>query len=200
MQSTHSHPAGSDHLDAELSRADDLAQLRRRLLSYAKRELRNADVAEDVTQETMLALFLAPEQFRGEARYDVYAIGVLRHKIADACRARKRETPVDAETLDHLRETIDSAIAPHASPLDDADRIDAKRGGIRFWRTLRKCLHTLPERTRSAFVLHEIQEWDMRSVCSHLGVTPTHVSVMTHRARAHLRKHWHEAERALASA
>lgn len=174
-----------------------MAQLRRKLFAYALRELRSADVAEDVTQDTMIALFVAPERYRGDARFDVYAIGVLRHKIADHFRSRRREIAVAPETIDALQESADDVFPDH-SPADPGAQLDADRGRERFWKTLRTCLDTLPENTRTAFVLRDVQEWSMSAVCAHLKVTPTHASVMAHRARAHVLAHWPEAQRELA--
>lgn len=175
-----------------------MSRLRRKLLRFAIRELRSVDLAEDVTQDTMIALFMAPERYRGDARFDVYAIGVLRHKIADHFRGSRRETPVAPETLAALCDSGEGAAAAAwtgpASP-DPATAADAARGRDRFWRTLRTCLDTMPEAHRAAFVLRDVQEWSMAAVCEHLGATPTHVSVMAHRARAHLQAHWPVAER-----
>jgi len=186
-------PAGSDFRDAA-----GMARLRRKLFCFALRELRSADLAEDVTQEAMIALYMGPERYRGDARFDVYAIGVLRHKIADHFRSSRRETPVAPETLDALREdagdAADASWIAGASP-EPAAAIQAHRGRERFWQTLRACLETMPEAHRTAFVLRDVQAWSMAAVCAHLGATPTHVSVMAHRARAHLQAHWPAGER-----
>ncbi len=181
--------------------ADDasMTQLRRKLFAFALRELRNPEVAEDVTQETMIALFLLPNHYRGDARFDVYAIGVLRHKITDHFRAGRREVAVAPETIDALREDLEADASPaDIAAGDPAERVDARRSRDRFWQTLREGLASLPETTRTAFVLRDVQEWSMGAVCAHLGVTPTHVSVMAHRARAHLKAHWAQRDEALA--
>ncbi len=167
--------------------ARELSGLRRTLLRYAIREMRNVDAAEDVTQDAMLALMLAPERYRGEASFDVYAISVLKHKIMDSYRSHKREAPMEPELLDTMREAGEFGANAEADPQDVADGIDARRNRSRFWRTLRECVASLPERTRTAFILRDVQEWDMDVVCRHLGVSETHVSVMAHRARAHIR-------------
>jgi RNA polymerase sigma-70 factor (ECF subfamily) len=181
--------------------AAGMARLRRKLYCFALRELRSADLAEDATQEAMIALFMNPERYRGEARFDVYAIGVLRHKIADHFRSSRRETPVAPETLDALREDdgdTEGAGCIGGLAAEPSAAADAARGRERFWQTLRACLDTMPEAHRTAFVLRDVQAWSMAAVCAHLGATPTHVSVMAHRARAHLQAHWPAGERDLA--
>ncbi len=183
-----------------LTNALELSRLRRTLLRYAVREMRNVDAAEDVTQETMLALMLAPGRCRGEASFDVYAIGVLKHKIMDAYRARRREAPTDPELLVSMREFGPDGASAAPCLRNAGDDIDARQERARFWHTLRECVAALPERTRAAFVLRDVQEWDMDAVCRHLGATETHVSVMAHRARAHIRASWPAAERASAVA
>ena len=106
---TQPSPAPATRAACDFRDAASMARLRRKLFCFALRELRSADLAEDVTQEAMIALFMAPERYRGDARFDVYAIGVLRHKIADHFRASRRETPVAPETLDALREDAGDA-------------------------------------------------------------------------------------------
>ena len=197
-------PAATTRAACDFRDAASMTRLRHKLFCFALRELRSRDLAEDVTQDTMIALFTAPARYRGDARFDVYAIGVLRHKIADHFRASRRETPVAPEILDALRDAVadtdDANESFGAPPPDPAAAVDATRRRERFWHTLRACLDTMPEAHRAAFVLRDVQEWSMGAVCAHLGATPTHVSVMAHRARAHLQAHWPVAERELAGA
>ncbi|MGH6609924.1 MAG: sigma-70 family RNA polymerase sigma factor [Burkholderiaceae bacterium] len=165
-----------------------VAALRSRLLRYASRSLSDAD-AEDVTQETLLALLSAPDRYRGASHIDTYAHAVLRHKTIDVYRSHGRESPHSPEALqaviDHETESANSA------PVDDAaERIDASRQAQRFWTTLHSCLRELPEQTRTVFELRELLELDVPAVCRHLGITCNHGSVLAHRARAHIRRRW----------
>jgi len=166
----------------------DLATLRARLVRFALRETRDPHAAEDAAQETLIALACTPSAWRGESRYDVYAIGILKHKLADQQRARWRETPVEPESLDELRDAQPRADDPVG------DEIEGRQSRAAFWSSLKLALDGLPARTRTAFVLREVQDWDTRTVCAHMGVTPVHLAVMTHRARAHLKARMSPAE------
>lgn len=162
--------------------------LRDRLIRYARRRLSDAD-AEDVTQDTLLALLNEPDRYRGSAQLSTYAHAVLRHKTVDVYRAHARELPYAAEELDAA---IDRASeAPDAKPPNDpAEQIDARQQAERLWTTLHECLRKLPERTRMMFELRELLELDLPVVCRRLGITCNHGGVLAHRARAHVRRCW----------
>lgn len=165
-----------------------LAQLRKRLLSFARREMMDAAAAEDVTQETLLALWAAPERYRGDAPYLTFALSVLKNKMVDVYRSQGRETAVADDTLDLLREHA-AAHSPQ-SPLDAGEMLDDKRFRASFWPRLRQCLADLPARSRATFWMHDVLGLDVGAVSKHLDVTVNHTSVMSHRARAHVRKRW----------
>lgn len=165
-----------------------LARLRKRLLSFARREMMDAAAAEDVTQETLMALWAAPERYRGDAPYLTFALSVLKNKMVDVYRTQGRETAVADDTLELLREqAVD--LASHA-PADAGEALDAKRFRARFWPRLKDCLSDLPARSRATFWMHDVLGLDVGAVGKHLDVTVNHTSVMSHRARAHVRKRW----------
>jgi RNA polymerase sigma-70 factor, ECF subfamily len=157
--------------------SERLAQLRRRLVAYARRGLNDAHAAEDAAQEALTAMLAAPDRFRGESALETYAIGILQHKITDIYRARGREAPCEPETLD-----------------DEADRLAAAAGereGIdtaKFWEMLRASLKRMPQRERAVFWLRDVTEWPTQAVSDHLGIKDNHVHVLLHRARGKLRR------------
>jgi RNA polymerase sigma-70 factor (ECF subfamily) len=55
----------------------DLVALREPLLRFAKLQLRNDSMAEDVVSETMLALCEKPAGFAGRSSLRTYATGIL---------------------------------------------------------------------------------------------------------------------------
>ena len=165
-----------------------LEQLRRRLLAFARREMMDAAAAEDVTQETLLALWAAPGRYRGDAPYVTFALSVLKNKMVDVYRSQGRETAVADDTLELLRER---AAAFDSAPAADAgEMLDEQRFRARFWPRLKECLADLPARSRATFWMHDVLGLDVGSVSKHLDVTVNHTSVMSHRARAHVRKRW----------
>ena len=178
-------PVDSEHRNAVSQLLDDpaaIAALRCRLLHYAQRSLSEAD-AEDVTQETLLALLAAHNRYDGTAQMETYAHAVLRHKTIDVYRAHGREVPCEPEALQAVLE--ESEVAD-----DPAHQLHARRQARSFWTTLNRCLRGLPERTRAMFELRELLEVDLAVASRQLGISCNHASVLAHRARAELRRRW----------
>jgi len=157
--------------------ARSLGQLRRRLVSYARRGLGDGHAAEDAAQEALVAMLTAPDRFRGESALETYAIGILSHKITDMHRARMREAPCDETALA-------GAADRQATAAEERDDVDTAK----FWRLLRASLKQLPQRERTVFWLRDVTEWPTRTVGDYLGINDNHVHVLLHRARGKLRQ------------
>jgi RNA polymerase sigma-70 factor (ECF subfamily) len=57
-----------------------------------------------------------------------------------------------------------------------------------FWETLQHCMGKLPQNTAHAFAMRELDDKDTGEICKELGITPTNLWVMLHRARLQLRE------------
>ena len=60
------------------------------LLRVARLQLRDAHLAEDVVQETMMAALGAASSYEGRSTVKTWLVGILKFKILDAMRARAR--------------------------------------------------------------------------------------------------------------
>ena len=67
-----------------------LMQLRRDLLRFARLQLRDAAAAEDAVQEALAAAWSQADRFAGQSEHKTWVFGILRHKLVDTLRARKR--------------------------------------------------------------------------------------------------------------
>ena len=77
----------------------ELERHRRYLLRVAQLQLRDADAAEDVVQETLVAALGAREGFTGRSSVKTWLTGILKHKIVDAIRQKQRQ-PVGVASFD----------------------------------------------------------------------------------------------------
>jgi RNA polymerase sigma-70 factor, ECF subfamily len=155
------------------------------LFNFAVGQIRNVTEAEDLVQETFLAALKAQNRFIGQSSVRTWLIGILRHKICDHLRAKRRTPTVlapDAEENDidesfaWLHETAEECIGPDR-------RMDLQD----FRAALEDALGTLPTRVAQAFKMYEIDDCSSREICETLDISEGNLWVMLHRARTQLR-------------
>lgn len=168
------------------------------LLRLARLQLRDAHLAEDVVQETLLAAFRSASSYEGRAKVKTWLVGILKFKIIDALRARSRApTPVsdlaaelDTADLDAL---FDEGGTWRAKPREWED---PSHGVAQedFERVLDGCLSKLPDHSARAFMLREMLGLATEEICGVLGVTRNNLNVLLYRGRLSLRRcleiHW----------
>lgn len=165
------------------------------LFRYAMFRLRNASVAEDLVQETLLAALQAYGSFAGRGSERTWLVGILKHKITDYFRRLSRETPasqVEGEAFEHEEcfrptgqwkhhwEPEQAPIEWQTSPAEMLEQHE-------FWEVFQQCLSPLPMRIASAFTLREVDGLSSEEICDVLSITVNNLWVMLHRARMHLR-------------
>jgi RNA polymerase sigma-70 factor (TIGR02943 family) len=169
--------------------APELERLRPQLLKFALMQLRNPAWAEDAVSETLLAALEKPQAFEGRSQLKSWLIGILKHKLIDQIRRQTKElssTPADDD--DSLEEQLFAEDghwrdAPHdwGNPEHSLHQVD-------FMRVLEICVEKLPGQQGRLFMMREWLEMDSDEICKELGITPTNLWVMLHRARLKLRE------------
>ena len=170
-------------------RSPDLAGLRARLMRQARHLVGDRDVAEDLVQETLIAILHAQSGYRGEACFDTWAIAILRHKVGDWYREGARHR---LASLDSVGETGGAQAAGEA-PRDEAlagaastcpDRQFERR---ELALAIDDCVAALPARSRQLFAMHEQLGFDTDEVCDRLEISAGHCRTLLHRLRLALR-------------
>jgi RNA polymerase sigma-70 factor (TIGR02943 family) len=153
------------------------------LYRYALAKVRRADVAEELVQETLLGAWRGRAGFAGQASERSWLTAILKRKVIDWVRQRVRER---------------SHVGPEGDafdPFDGRGKWRKKPGNWgrgdptadltrdEFWATLHECLGKLPPRLHDVFILRYLDGATGPAVCQELGLTPTNLWVMLHRAR-----------------
>jgi len=174
---------GGDELSRLVTRAqagdpaavsDVIRQLRTRIFRYAMARIGTREEAEDVTQETCVALADALPRFDGDSgRFTSFVFGIASNKVLMSQRARGRRPEIPVAEIPES-----SSAAP--GPLERAEQDDALRG-------LLSQLDELPDRHRDVLLLRVVAELSADEVGEALGTTATNVRVIQHRALSSLR-------------
>jgi RNA polymerase sigma-70 factor (ECF subfamily) len=164
------------------------------LLRVARLQLRDEALAEDVVQETLLAA-LSGSGFSGKSSLRTWLTGILKHKIVDAIR-RKRRQPTAASALGDIEAELDiedfdamfnERGAWDTQPADWGDP-EAALNQRRFLDMMEACLEKLPPNTARVFVMREVMELETDEICKELAINANNLWVILYRARMALRQ------------
>jgi RNA polymerase sigma-70 factor, ECF subfamily len=183
-------PAADDSDLVDALRAGDEERFAQLVDSLAPAMLRVAEghvptrtVAEEVVQETWLAVLTGLDRFERRASVRTWVFGILLN-IARTRGSRERRTLPFSSAF---------PAAPPQPPLPSAP-LGSHQGlpepallSQEVRTRLRAALDALPPRQRSVVHLRDVQGFDAAEVCRLLGLTPGNQRVLLHRGRARLR-------------
>ena len=169
----------------------ELAIHRRYLLRIAQLQLRDADLAEDVVQETLVAALNAQSGFTGKSSAKTWLTGILKHKIVDAIRLKQRQPVIassfdeetDLDDFDPLFKDNGAWAAPPAEWGDPENALSRRQ----FFDVIDLCLEKLPPNTARVFMMREVMELESDEICKELAITANNLWVILYRARMALR-------------
>lgn len=158
------------------------------LFNFAMSRLRDMEAAEEVVQETFVAGIKAQDQFTGRGAERAWLVGILKRKIVDLIRKRMRQRTgqTTEEGTDITEILFDEKGHWKSDPKLARNRPDANLQKEEFWRELRDCIESLPQRQADVFTLRELEEKGSDEICKELDLTPSNLWVLLHRARLKL--------------
>jgi RNA polymerase sigma-70 factor (ECF subfamily) len=154
-----------------------LAALEPSLRAWAVRATGDPEASRDLVQETLAAGLEAAGRFEGRSALRTWLIGVLSHKVADHFR-KLYKTPFESNDPAPL----DLHPTPSGSEVERV--VMARRDLARVDRALAQ----LPPGERLALMLVGVEGFDHEEACREMAVTATHLRVLLHRGRHHLRR------------
>jgi RNA polymerase sigma-70 factor (ECF subfamily) len=175
----------------------ELDRHRAYLYRYAMLQLRDANGAEDVVQETLLAALESRSAFAGRSSLKTWLTGILKHKILDLIRKQVREVSAESlavgedpeEARAYADQFFDKARTDHwhAEPAtwEDPERSFEQK---RFWEAFERCSSVLPQQTARVFAMRELMGLTTEEICKELGISSTNCWVILYRARMALRE------------
>lgn len=178
----------SDELAAQLS------AFRPDLLRFARLQLRDEHLAEDIVQDTLIGALGGRQEFGGRAALKTWVFAILKNKIVDALRSRDRSINVSAlageeEEFEQAFDRLFKANGhwtPATRPGDWGDPEEALRQA-QFWAVFDACLNHLAAPTARVFMMREFLDFEVEEICGELGISSSNCYVILHRARHNLR-------------
>jgi RNA polymerase sigma-70 factor, ECF subfamily len=130
-----------------------------------------AGAADDVVQETFMALLRGVRFDPGRGTLAGYLFGIARHHILKRLSAARLEAPSDEDG------SVDEAAADESSPFDDLSRTEAVEA-------VRAAIQSLPPLYREMVTLCELEELDYATAAAVVKCPVGTVRSRLHRAKA----------------
>ena len=164
------------------------------LYRYALVRVRDAALAEDLLQETLLAAVGAHQSHAGRSTERTWLVGIMKHKVIDHFRRVTRngkfqlstdgDDEIDFEESGPWRGHWREERAPNSWTVGAAQSLESRE----FWEVLEHCLSQLPPQMSIAFTLREIDGLTSGEICEILSISPNNLWVLLHRSRTKLRQ------------
>ena len=160
---------------------DLLRRYQPRIYRFGMKMCRNPDAAEDVVQETLLAMVRTLPGFRGDASVSTWLYTIARSFCIKRRRRRKfapaRELSLESDRPVEAANLPDSAAPPDRVVEDHETR-----------QALEKALASLSAPYREVLVLRDVEGLSAAEVASVTGLSVEAVKSRLHRARAAVRR------------
>jgi RNA polymerase sigma-70 factor (ECF subfamily) len=154
--------------------------LQRTVFRWALTFARDADDADELTQETFVQVHRKLEQFRGESSVEGWVYGITRNLALQRKRKIKRRTLLSVASLPGIDSVYNT---------DPGARVDRQRVAD----YIRHFFVELPPRQREVFDLVDLQGFDPAEVADLTGLKAATVRGNLFKARAAIRAHLIEA-------
>jgi RNA polymerase sigma-70 factor (ECF subfamily) len=157
-------------------------------------------VAEEVVQDTWMAVIESLDRFEGRSSLRTWIFGIMIHKAKDRGVREKRHTTFsDFETFDDEQEDAVDPSRFHRSgewtghwafppqPWDDQtpEKLLASQQAVQ---AMNRAIEALPVTLKDVLILRDVEGVDAKEVCEILKITETNLYVRLHRARERVRR------------
>jgi RNA polymerase sigma-70 factor (ECF subfamily) len=194
-----------DTILARLKRGDEgafdelLNQHHSALIRMAMGYVADREVAEEVVQDTWMAVIEGLNRFEGRSALRTWICGILIHKAKDRGVREKRHTTFSAfesydddndEAVDPSRFKQTGEWAGHwafpPQPWDDQtpEKLLASQQAVN---AMQRAIEALPATLKEVLILRDVEGVDAKEVCELLKITETNLYVRLHRARERVR-------------
>lgn len=157
------------------------------LFNYAVVRVSDAEIAKDLVQETFLAALKSAKNYQGAASERTWLIAILKRKVIDYYRKinskkGKAEVRINySSQSDSAGDWLEENVADPFSTLENDQIENAELG-----QAIQECISKLPKKQSAVFVMKTIRGLSTEDICNELGINPSNLWVMVHRARTNL--------------
>ena len=153
------------------------------LVRMAQSMVGSRAVADEVVQDTWLAVVRGVDRFEGRSSFKTWLFHILMNRARSTASREWRVQP----TADVDADRFDARGVWAVPPVPWADRVDERLTAEQLAPVARKVIDTLPDVQRQVLLLRDVDGLPAADVAGLLGLTDGNQRVLLHRARARVR-------------
>ena len=145
-------------------------------------------IAEEVTQDTWLAVLKGIDGFEGRSSLKTWIFHILANRARSTGMREQRTIPVDVGDTGNVdRRRFDEGGAWSAPPAHWSDEIVEKLSSGAFLAKIQDAVSQLPDSQRAVVTLRDLDGLSSKDVCDVLEISEANQRVLLHRGRSRLR-------------
>jgi RNA polymerase sigma-70 factor, ECF subfamily len=184
---------GDDDLLGRMRTGDDdafaelVGRYHTRLVGLAFTVVGSREIAEEVVQETWIAVMRGVEAFEGRSSLRTWLFRICVNRARTAAGREYRTVPVDVTglTVDPSRFSPDGQWS--SPPEDWTAAIDDRIAAASLAAEAKRAIETLPDTQRQVVTLRDVDGLSSREVCEVLSIGTANERVLLHRGRSRVR-------------
>ena len=161
-----------------------LRKYRRPIINFMYRMTRNQAVAEELAQEVFLRVFRSRETYRAEARFSTWLYRIATNLGVNQARDTRHERTASTVYLDET----DSETGTSPDVADSTPGVEARLLRDERMASIRDFVMALPERQRTAVLMHKYQGMDYKHISDVLKLSESATKSLLFRAYQTLRE------------
>jgi RNA polymerase sigma-70 factor (ECF subfamily) len=158
------------------------------MLRIARSFVPNAAVAEEVVQDTWMAVVRGIANFEGRSSLRSWLVGILVNRARSTGAREHRSEPVETHqaAVDACR--FDEGGHWISPPQHFAQDVEDRVSAAELSQRIRSSLDGLPARQRQVVTLRDIEGLNSKEVCDLLDISEGNQRILLHRGRSRLRE------------
>lgn len=157
------------------------------LYNYAIVRVNDTEIAKDLVQETFFAGLKSAKNYKGDATERTWLIAILKRKVIDHYRkinSKKGKAEVRINYSKNSESEGDWLEEQVADPFSKQENsvLENEELGL----AIQECIGKLPKKQAAVFTMKTVQGISTEDICNELGINPSNLWVMIHRARTAL--------------
>jgi RNA polymerase sigma-70 factor, ECF subfamily len=175
--------AGEEQAFVEL-----VARHRATMMHLACALVSSTAVAEEVVQDTWLAVLRGIDGFAGRSSFKTWLLRILVNRARSTGVREHRSVAVADAGAVVDRSRFDASGAWSSPPQHWIEDSESRMLAQGLTDHIQAALHELPERQREVVMLRDVDGLSGQEVCAALDITEANQRVLLHRGRSHLRQ------------